>query len=241
MMTYSAAWAQMIMGNIVAGEQTARETLEKAQRHNAIGAQGWANLVLAFLAIQTAQWDAADEFGNHAYLIASKLNDADLQSRVLWSRSVCAGWRNDWKRAIEHITESLHTATKDGELPMIYPHLLIQAAKAHFHTGDIENAQSYLDQAMQFAHERQYRQIPAIGQRIQGRILQAKGQFEAAQFHFEDSLKNLSDLNDSVEYARTQEAYGQFLLTRNQYDDDERGQQMLESAHATFAQLGVNG
>jgi len=44
------------MGHIPEGERCARETLEQAQHHNAIGATGWAYLVLAFLAIQQARW-----------------------------------------------------------------------------------------------------------------------------------------------------------------------------------------
>src|SRR5207237_1543260 len=52
MMNYTAAWAYMLLGQLPEGEQAAREALKKAEQHGVVGSQGWANLVLAFLAIQ---------------------------------------------------------------------------------------------------------------------------------------------------------------------------------------------
>lgn len=241
MMTYSVAWAHMLLGHITEGEQVAYETLEKAQRHNAVGASGWAYLVLAFLAIQKAQWDNAEQFSAKAWEIATMLHDGDLQARVLWSRSVSSGWRNEWEQAIHFILEALQIVQRTGESLMVYPYMLIQAAKAYFHAGKIENAQPYLEQGMQQAQAQQYRQLPAIGLRLQGRILQAQQKFDAAQPCFEQSLTELIALNDAVELARTQEAYGLFYLERNQPGDNLRGQDLLATARATFDHLGVNG
>src|SRR6266699_2448531 len=110
MMNYSAAWAYMLLGRIPEGEDIARDALKKAQLHGVVGAQGWANLVLAFLAIQAGGWDDAKQLGDKAYAIAGMLHDADLQARVLWSRSVCCGWQGDWEQAIAAILEALQIA-----------------------------------------------------------------------------------------------------------------------------------
>jgi len=241
MMNYSAAWAYMLLGHIPEGEYKARDALKKAQLHGVVGAQGWANLVLAFLAIQAGRWDDAKQLGDSAYAIADMLHDADLQARVLWSRSVCAGWQGDWERAISDILEASKLAKVEGEISMVYPYLLIQAAKAYFHAGKPAEAQTYLDQGMQLALNRQYRQLPAIGERLQGRIWQAQGRFEDAQPRFERSLAALQEIGDTVEYARTEEAYGLFYLARDKEGDIGRGQELLESAQATFKRLGVNG
>ncbi len=241
MMNYSAAWANMLLGRIPDGEKAARDALEKAQQHGVVGAQGWAFLALAFLAIQTGRWDDARQMGDKAYQIATLLHDADLQARMLWSRSVCAGWQGDWERAITDILEALRLAKIEGETSMVYPHLLIQAAKAYFHAGKPERAQTYLDQGMQLALSRQYRQLPAIGWRLQGRIWQAQDRFEDAQPCFERSLAEFLAIDDVVEHARTQEAYSLFFLARNKKGDMERGQALLKSAQATFNRLGVNG
>src|SRR5437588_277274 len=83
--------------------------------------------------------------------------------------SVCAGWQGDWDCAIEDITKAMRMAQQDGLTSMVFPYLLVQSAKAHFYVGKVEEAQSYLDQGMQMAESRQYRQLPAIGRRIQGR------------------------------------------------------------------------
>ena len=48
-------------------------------------------------------------------------------------------------------------------------------------------------------------------------------------------------LDDKVEYARTQEAYGAFYLKRQQEGDEQRGQELLQQARTMFQQLGVNG
>jgi len=241
MMNYSAAWAHMLLGRIPAGEKAARDALERAQQYGVVGAQGWAYLALAFLAIQAGRWDDARQMGEKAYQIAALLHDADLQARVLWSRSVCAGWQGDWEHAIADILEALQLAKIEGETSMVYPHLLIQAAKAYFHAGKPETAQSYLDRGMQLALSRQYRQLPAIGQRLQGRIWQAQGRFEEAQPCFERSLAAFLAIEDAVEHARTEEAYGLFFLARDKEGDMERGQALLKSAQATFNRLGVNG
>ncbi len=241
MQTYSAAWAYMLLGRLKEGDEMARDSLKKAQQHGVVGAQGWANLVLAFLAIQAGRWEEAQEAGDKAYAIATMLYDADLQSRVLWSRSVCSGWRGEWGGAVADILEALHIARRAGETSMTYPYLLVQAAKSYFYDGKLDKAQKYLDEAMQLARSRQYYQLPAIGQRLQGRILQAHRKFAEAQPYFEQSLATLEAIDDQVEYARTQETYGDFYLARNQPGDAERGQALIESAKATFRRLGVNG
>jgi DNA-binding SARP family transcriptional activator/tetratricopeptide (TPR) repeat protein len=241
MMNYSAAWACMLLGRIPEGEDTARDALKKAQLHGVVGAQGWANLVLAFLAIQAGRWDDARLLGDRAYAIASMLHDADLQARVFWSRSVCSGWQSDWEQAISAILEALQLAQIEGETSMVYPYLLIQAAKAYVHADKPEVAQTYLDQGMQLALNRQYRQLPAIGERLQGRIWQAQGRFEDAQPCFERSFAGLLAIDDVVEHARTEEAYGLFYFARDKEGDVERGQALLESAQETYKRLGVNG
>ncbi len=241
MMNYSAAWAYMLLGNIPEGEDTARDALKKAQLHGVVGAQGWANLVLAFLAIQAGRWDDARQLGDRAYAIASMLHDADLQARVFWSRSVCSGWQSDWEQAISAILGALQLAKIEGETSMVYPYLLIQAAKSYVHAGKPEVAQTYLDQGMQLALNRQYRQLPAIGERLQGRIWQAQGRFEDAQPCFERSLADLLAIDDAVEHARTEEAYGLFYIARDKEGDVEQGQALLERAQETYKRLGVNG
>jgi predicted ATPase/DNA-binding SARP family transcriptional activator len=241
MMNYSAAWAYMLLGKIPEGEDRARDALKKAQLHGVVGAQGWANLVLAFLAIQAGRWDDAKQLGDRAYAIASMLHDADLQARVLWSRSVCCGWQDDWEQAIVAILEALQLAKIEGETSMVYPWLLIQAAKSYVHAGKPEEAQTYLDQGLQLALSRQYRQLPAIGVRLQGRIWQAQGRFEDARPCFERSLASLLAIDDAVEYARTEEAYGQFYVARDEDGDVERGQVLLKSAREMYERLGVNG
>jgi DNA-binding SARP family transcriptional activator/tetratricopeptide (TPR) repeat protein len=241
MMNYSVAWAYMLLGQLIEGEQAARTALEKAQQHGVVGAQGWSCLVSAFIAIQAGQWDEAKHAGDNAYTIASMLHDADLQSRILWSRSVCSGWQGNWERAISDILEAIQIAVNESETLLVYPYLLVQAAKAYFFAGKPTQAQYYLDQGMELAQNRQYRQLPAIGRRLQGRIYQAQGRYEEAQPCFERSLAELLALDDVVEYARTQEAYGLFFLARSSEGDLERGQKLVKSAQETFERLGVNG
>ena len=97
---FSAAWACMLLGQLEEGQRLAHEALVKAQQQGVVGAQGWANLMQAFLAIQAGQWEEAEKRGDSAYAIATMLHDADMQARILWSRSVCDGWRDDWQCAI---------------------------------------------------------------------------------------------------------------------------------------------
>jgi predicted ATPase/DNA-binding SARP family transcriptional activator len=239
MMNYSAAWALISMGRLEEGSDIARTALEEAQRHNAVGAQGWASLVLSFLAIQQGHWDEAEHFAKQAASIAELMHETDLLARIFWSRSISAGYQNKWERAIEHSLEALRITQRDGELSLVHPYLLLQAANAHFHAGKIEGAQHYLDQTMQFAKEHNYRQLPAIGSCLQGCILQAQDKFEQACDYFEQSLSELAALDDRVEIARTQQAYGLFCRARNQADDQERSATLLQQASALFAKLGI--
>ena len=241
MMNYSAAWAYMLLGQISRGQEAAHAALKNAELHGVVGAQGWANLVLAFLAIQEGRWDDAQQMGDKAYAIGSMLHDADLQARVLWSRSVCAGWQNNWEQAVSAILEALQLAKIEGEISMVYPYLLVQAAKSYFYADEPEEAQAYLDQAVQLALDRHYYQLPAIGERLQGRIWQAQGRFDEAQPCLERSLASLRAIDDVVEFARSEEAYGLYYLARKQDGDVERGQALLESARETYKRLGVNG
>jgi tetratricopeptide (TPR) repeat protein len=83
--------------------------------------------------------------------------------------------------------------------------------------------------------------LSGIAQRLQGRIWQAQGRFEEAQPCFEHSLAELLAIDDVVEYARTQEAYGLFYIERDLPGDMERGQELIQKAKETFQRLGVNG
>lgn len=67
------------------------------------------------------------------------------------------------------------------------------------------------------------------------------GDFDEAQSCFKRSLAELAAIDNMVEHARTQEAYGIFYVAHNQEDDAERGQALIDSAQATFQRLGVNG
>ena len=241
MMTYSAAYALMVLGRLEEGWQVANETLLNAQRHGVVGAQGWATLVKAFLAIQAGKWDEATNSADAAYGIATMLHDADLQARIHWSRSISAGWRNDWQLAIDEIQQAMRIAREDGETSMVFPHLLVQAAKSYLFTDNLAQAQHYLDAAMQLAQSRQYRQLPAIGDRLQGRIWQAQMRLDEALLRYEHSLATLKAIDDTVEYARTLEAYGECYVKRGQQGDEEKGTEMIRKAREMFGELGVNG
>src|SRR5450755_295122 len=241
MMTYSAAWALMLMGRLDEAARLARTTLNQAQRHNAAGAQGWAHLVLSFVAIQQGHWEEAEHFAEQAATMATMMQETNLLARVFWGRSICAGWQDDWERSVELSEEALHIVQRHGELPLVYPYFLLQTAKAYFFIGKIERAQHSLDQAMLFAQEHQYRQLPALGYRLQGRILQVQNKHAEAENYFERSLAGLAALDDALEYARTQQAYSLFFSARNLFGDAERSTTLLQQANVTFEQLGVNG
>ncbi len=241
MMTYTAAWALMLIGRLQEASSVAYETLEKAQQHNAVGAQGWAYLVLSFVAIQQGQWDKVDSCGDKAAEIAIKMHESSLLARVFWGRSICAGWRGEWEQAVAYALESTHISRRDDEFTLIYPYLLTQVAKASLFAGKLEEAQLTLNQAMQFAQKHSYRQLPALCHRLQGRILQVQGVYEQAQDHFEQSLTELAALHDEVEYARTQEAYALLFSVRNLASDTEQASVLQQQAYATFQRLGVNG
>lgn len=241
MMTYSAAWALMLMGNLEEAARVAHETNEKALQHNSVGAQGWANLVLSFVAIQRGNWDEAERCAQKTSELARLMHDSDLLARACWSQSTCASWQGDWQSSIAHSVEALRILEQTGETSLAFPYILLQTAKAYFHTGSLEQAQTYLDQVLHLARKHHYRQLTAIAHRIQGRILQAQHQFAQALPFFEQSQTELLALRDDVEYARTQEAYGLYYHARNLQGDDQLGDALLQEAHALFARLGING
>jgi DNA-binding SARP family transcriptional activator/tetratricopeptide (TPR) repeat protein len=241
MLAYTVAWAYMLKGNLVEGERIAQETLEKAQKNNAVAPQAWVFLVQTLLAIQSAQWQRAQECSDRALMLAHQLRDLDLQARVLWGRSILAGWLNDWELSIREITEAIQLSQQSDNLSLVYPHFLLQAAKAYMYVDQIDEAQRYLDQGMQLSQERGYRQLPALGKRLQGRICVAKGQYRLAQTYFEQSLKELASLEDIVEHARTLEAYGQWYLAAHHLEGQEEGHKLLAQSQKIFQQLGLNG
>ena len=56
-----------------------------------------------------------------------------------------------------------------------------------------------------------------------------------------DPSASLRAVDDVLEFARSEEAYGLYFLAREQEGDVERGQALLSSARKTFKRLGVNG
>jgi DNA-binding SARP family transcriptional activator len=241
MMTFLAAWAYMLKGEIVEGERIAQETLEQAQKNSAVGPQAWVFLVQTFLAIQSAQWQRAQECSDNALALARRMHDLDLQARVLWGRSILAGRLNDWELSTREITEALQLSQQSDSPSLVYPHLLLQAARAHLYTKQINEAQRYLDEGMRLAQKRQYRQLPALGKRLQGRILFVKGEYDLAQTYFEQSLNELASLGDIVEHARTLEAYGEWYLASRDSTNQEKGRKLIAQSREIFQKLGLKG
>jgi tetratricopeptide (TPR) repeat protein len=169
------------------------------------------------------------------------MRDLDLQARVLWGRSILAGWRNDWELSIREITKAIQLSQQSDNPSLVYPYFLIQAAKAHLYTNQIDAAQRYLDQGMRLSQEQKYRQLPALGKRLQGRIFLVKGEYDLAQTYFEQSLNELISLGDIVEQARTLEAYGECYLASHNLANQEKGRKLITRSREIFQKLGLKG
>lgn len=237
MATYSAAWAYMQLGRVDESQQMAIETLEQAKRHNAVGAQGWAYLVLSFVAMQRARWEESPCYAEKALEIAHMLYDRDLEARVFWSRSICAWFQRDWDHSIRYIDEAIAILQQEGVVSMIYPHLLIQAAVAYLSVGSFEKAQQYLDEGRRLILQAGYKQLSFICKRVQARIWMGQGRFSEAEQSFEQALTESKQYDDSLQYNLTLEAYGQLYLARNKEGDSARGQALIDRACSFFKSI----
>jgi predicted ATPase/DNA-binding SARP family transcriptional activator len=237
MAMYSAAWAYMQLGQVTEGQRLAIETLEKAQRHNVVGAQGWAYLVLSFISLQRTRYEESLSYAARAMEIAHMLYDRDLQARVLWSRSLCAWRQCKWDDSIRSISEAIAISQQEGAVSMVYPHLLVQAAHAHLSAGYLERAQQLLDESWRIVQERGYQQLSFNCKRIQARIWQAEGRFSEAEQYFEQTLAESQQLGDILLYNLTLEAYGQLYLTWKRDGDRERGQALIDRAWVFFRHI----
>jgi predicted ATPase/DNA-binding SARP family transcriptional activator len=237
MAMYSAAWAYMQLGQVFEGQHLAVETLAKAQRHNVVGAQGWAYLVLSFISLQRARYEESSSYAEKAQEIAHMLYDKDLQARVLWSRSLCAWRQRDWEDSIRFISEAIAILQQEGTVSMVYPHLLAQAAHAHLCAGHIERAQQYLDESWRIAQERNYLQTSFNCKRIQARIWQAQARFTEAEQYFKQALAESQQSGDTLLYNLTLEAYGQLYLAWKRDGDQERGQALIDRSWVFFRRI----
>jgi predicted ATPase/DNA-binding SARP family transcriptional activator len=234
MATYAAAWAYMQLGQTEEGQQMAIETLEKAKRHNAVGAQGWAYLVLSFTSMQRGRWEESPRYAEKAMEIAHMLSDQDLQARVLWSRSICSWYQHDWDHAINTICEAIAILQQEGAASMVYPYLQAQAAVAYLSAGYHERAQHYLDEAWQIARERGYQQLIVICKQIQAGIWQRLDRFDEAEQLFSQALDEAQQRHDPLQYHLALAASGRFYLARNREGDPARGQELIERARTFF-------
>jgi tetratricopeptide (TPR) repeat protein len=237
MATYSAAWAYMQLGQAQEGQQMAIETLEKAKRHNAVGAQGWAYLVLSFTSMQRGRWEESPRYAEKAMEIAHMLSDLDLQARVFWSRSICSWYQHDWDHAISTICEAIAILQQEGAASMVYPYLQVQAAVAYLSAGHPERAQQYLDEAWHVARERGYQQLIVFCKQVQARIWQGQSRFDEAEQLFSQALAEARQRHDILQYHMTLAAYGRFYLARNRNGDPAHGQALIDRALTFFKSI----
>jgi tetratricopeptide (TPR) repeat protein len=100
--------------------------------------------------------------------------------------------------------------------------------------GDLDEAHQQSFQVLQEAEACELVWLAASTRRFIGRILLASGQKAEAEEYFQQSLAIFRQTKMSLEYARTLQAYGIYLLQENSSIYIQQGYQFLEEASQEF-------
>jgi tetratricopeptide (TPR) repeat protein len=189
------------LGRLKEAREAAQFGLEMADQIGDNRLSVWLSCLLALIKTDLGADDAAQASADVALSRADELGQVVLQC---WSRYALAYVhlaRQEWDRALQVCQQGveLYTPTENRISRLVLGSVLAEALSG---TGRLDEAIAHLAEYVPFARQSQWHHFEAVALRVQGQVLAAQSQWEAAEYAFGDAIAKLDELGSRLELGR---------------------------------------
>lgn len=210
------------------------EALTLTQQIGNLAQQARIENSLGLLSSKQGEEEKALALLTHALALNRELGITRELPYVLGSLAQVQIQREEWAAATGSLAEAEAIALELKTRYLLVELYYLQARVA-LAQGDLQQAHTHVDAALQLANELESVVEGAIAQRVQGEIWAAAAEPTLAVAAFAQSFAQLRD-RDPYEAACTQLAWGRVLITTG---DSARGMALLQQAQPTLQRLGA--
>ncbi len=236
------AWAENIRSSILynRGELEAaaaggRAAMALAERVGEMRLAALVGMSLGLIETDRGEEDIARSTIERGLEVAQKIGHSILQAQV---RGAFGYWhlaREEWESALAQYEKcwSLRAETESRVWHLVY---LAYHAETCLRLGRIDEAETVLAESMEIARSAGSRHSVAVGRRVEGQLLMARGSQGEAGAAFDEAVETLDELGSRLELGRALFYRGKF---RAGGGDGDMGRADLERAREIFATAGA--
>jgi tetratricopeptide (TPR) repeat protein len=234
----ASGWEAITLNNLayhglLAGEARralswAEEGLRLAKRWRLRHSQGWLMSTLGEIQTHLGQLTEAAETLSEGLALVRRWGPRRLRPGFLHDLAQVALARGEGARALTYLDEALSLARESA--PQFVPRLQVARAEAYRSLGEFEPALEEAGAAREGALRKGQRSVEGQAVRVLAQVYASLGQVDEAERAFAESLALFEEGEDRLEWARTESAWGRWLLDRG----DAAARPRLERAREVF-------
>ncbi len=206
----------------------AEEGLRMARRLRLRHSQGWLMSTLGEIQTHLGQLAEAAETLTEGLELVQQWGPRRLRPGFLHDLARVALAREEGAKAMDYLEEALTLARESA--PQFVPRLQVAWAEAYLSLGDLDHAREAAEAANAGAQAKGQRSITGQAIRLLAEVYAREDQVAVAERAFARGLALFEDAEDRLEWARTQSAWGRWLLAQG----DAEGSAHLERAREVF-------
>jgi len=205
------AYHSLLLGNLEASRQALAKGKRLAESYEMFGALLHLSSTQGELSLYLGEWDVASEAFQRGLALAEELGNLERQAGYRAGLALVARGRGDLEGATALLEEALMLITERG-FWHLRTRILLWLAETLLLRGHLHETEHHLSTALTTAHTQGRMLLLLHGERLQARLLAARGEWPSAQARFAETLEQAAHLDLPLEVARTQAAWGEASL-----------------------------
>lgn len=222
------AYHSLLAGRPEAALTLSREGLEQARRIGARHSEGWLLSTMGEIQIHLGHLEDARSTLEEGLSLVARWGPERLRPGFLHDLGQLSLAQQVWETARLHLEEAVALAMESA--PQFVPQLRVTLARAHLGAGRPDEAEREAEQARAAAHQKEQVSVEGQALRVLAQVQARRERVASAEAAFAQSLALLTSVEDRLEAARVQAAWGTWLERQG----DPRAEALLAAARSTF-------
>jgi tetratricopeptide (TPR) repeat protein len=232
--TYNnVAYHALLDGQPLLAHEQAELGLNLARQIGSLHTQGWLLSTLGEIQRYLDHLEEAQIALEEGLALVNRWGPVRLKPGLLADLARVAMARKAWDTAVAQLEAALDLA--QGTAPQFLPRLQLYLGQAYLGLGRQVDALVAAGQALEMAEDKSQHSVAGQARRLQARIQAGAGLKAFAMEAFADSLERLLTIDDTLEGARTQAAWGNWLASLG----DPAADGLLLTAQSVFEGAGA--
>jgi DNA-binding SARP family transcriptional activator len=227
------AYHSLLLGRLAAAQQALAKGNTLAETYEMFSALLHLTSTQGEIQLYLGEWAAASAAFQQGLALAEELCNLERQAGHRAGLALAARGQHNLEAATALLAEALTLISGRGYWHL-HTRIQLWLAETLLLREHITEAEPHLLAALQTAQAHGRRLLLMQGERLHARLLATRNNWHNANTLFAKTLECASDLNLSIEVARTQAAWGETLLRHS--PGDNHGHALLAEARKVFAE-----